>query len=451
VKTLASRSSTSSSEADLHAKKRWSWSAAGAEGQSNRYPPDGWPDFLGDRDYPADPDRSRWIRRLPWGGVIALALVLLFDQVMFSLDGPWEWQLARLPDADPLERGLIVDRLEARRARDLPHDRPRVTLVGTSRMDAAFRPEYVPEEVTPPIHFFRQAHARVYPHEMRSLLHEIIGHEPDLVVIMVSELELMMPFKIVPQATGGSLRAVLELVARTGLAFAHENRMAFLRMIGVGLLDAYRYKGVMGKSLTNRWRRFPRRGKVERSAPTWPDLIADGAPMTVDPAVEEAIMDALYEQFADRPESVSFQTGQVRSVRPGAHADLKFGIMDRNLELLRAEGIEVVLIEGVVHPATYALYDEERCRGIFLDWARRAADADPGVHFAPRDELGGLLPADHFRDITHVNKLGARRLTQRIMDWCAWHLTPDWRAELEERYQRLQRERDGRGPAADDR
>ena len=62
--------------------------------------------------------------------------------------------------------------------------------------------------------------------------------------------------------------------------------------------------------------------------------------------------------------------------------------------------------------------------------------------FLSRDALGPV-PASEFRDVTHVNKLGAQRITLTLLDWCAWQLTPDWRQALEETLEQTQ------GPPAD--
>lgn len=395
---------------------------------SSSSPPDHFIDFL-----PHEPARLRpQATGFPWAG--ALALVVLLVVVEWGLlgpSGPWAWLRTQLPAVDPLERGLIDDRLALQRAAGLNTGHPRVVLVGTSRTNAAFQPELIESALTPPIDFLEMTHTRVFPHELRSMIDDVIAAEPDVVLTVLSELEFFTPLKVVPLATGGSLSGLIELAMATGPTFVKENRQAFYRMLTVVFSDAYRYRGVLAKTIFDPWRRFPMaQGQASSQAQTWPDLMADGEPMPLDPAAEAAIADALREFYGSKDQIVDMQVQQLRSMRDGRHAQIKMDMMDRCIELLLAEGIEVVIVEGSVHPESLALFDAAEGRKSFTAWANRAA-SQPGVHFLPHEQFGEFEPLD-FRDLTHLNKRGATKFTLALYDWTARQLTPEWREAVEQ-------------------
>ncbi len=395
---------------------------------SSSSPPDHFIDFL-----PHEPARLRPAATgFPWAG--ALALVVLLVVVEWGLlgpSGPWAWLRTQLPAVDPLERGLIDDRLALQRAAGLDAATPRVVLVGTSRTNAAFQPELIDGALTPPIDFLEMTHTRVFPHELRSMIDDVIAAKPDVVLTVLSELEFFTPLKIVPLATGGSLSGLLELGMATGPTFVLENRQAFYRMLTVVFSDAYRYRGVLAKTIFDPWRRFPMpQGQASSQAQTWPDLMADGEPMPLDPAAEARIADALREFYGSKDQIVDMQVQQLRSMRDGRHAQIKRDMMDRCIELLLAEGIEVVIVEGSVHPDSLALFDAAEGRKSFTAWANSAAEL-PGVHFLPIEQFGEFEPLD-FRDLTHLNKRGATKFTLALYDWTARQLTPEWREAVEQ-------------------
>lgn len=389
------------------------------------------PDFLAPGETLASStreDRGGRFARLPWAGLLAAALVLVADALVFSPDGPWEWMLGRLQDSSPLERGLIHDRLALRAARDDTSGRPRVTFVGTSRTDASFMPELIPEALHPPIQFLEQTHAQMFPPELLSMLDEILDQEPDLVVTVLSELEFCRPLKLVPQAFGRDLSAAWELARLGGPAFVLEQRMAFLRMACLGLLDAYRYRGVLGKVLFNEWRRFPRGARMAgpQAAVAWPDVLSDGAPAELPAGREAEVLARLQAFYTGKEDIVAVQVEEMRSIRPGRHAAIKLAMMESSIVRLRAAGIGLLILEGVTHPDTYALYDAEGTRAMFLDWATRM-EREHGVRFVPRDAVGyGPHAPIDFRDLTHLGKEGARRSTAFLMWTCAQILVPDW-------------------------
>jgi hypothetical protein len=399
---------------------------------SSTNPPDNFIDFL-----PPEPrHRPAQATGFPWGGVLALAVILVVvDWGLLGPSGPWNWLHARLPGVDPLERGLIDDRLALQRAGELDDERPRVTLVGTSRTNAGFQPDLVDAALTPPIDFFELTHTRIFPHELRSMIDDVISVQPDVVLTVLSELEFFTPLKIVPLATGGDLGALAELAAATGPAFVVEHREKFFRMLTVAFSDAYRYRGVLGKTLFDELRRFPRSDDASAApAQTWPDLLADGEPMPLSPEREASISDSLRAYYGTKDQIVDVQVKQLRSLRPGRHAEIKMDMMDSSIERLLEHGIQVVIIEGSVHPEAYALYDAVEGRRIFREWASRAAEHED-VHFLPIEDLGRFQPID-FRDLSHLNKRGALQFTLSVYDWCSRQLTPAWRDAIREKLDR---------------
>ncbi|MFT7463153.1 MAG: hypothetical protein ACI9EF_001495 [Pseudohongiellaceae bacterium] len=421
---MASHSSTSSSEPPIGPD-----SPAGKKPRlkrdpySSTNPPDGFLDFIGHEPARRRPAASGF----PWAG--ALALLLIFVVVEWGLlgpSGPWPWLHSQLLGVDPLERGLIDDRLALQRALNADPDRPRVTLVGTSRTNAGFQPELINDSLTPPIDFIEMTHTRVFPHELRSMIDDVIASKPDVLLTVLSELEFFTPLKIVPLATGGGLGALVELAAATGPLFILENREVFYRMLTVVFSDAYRYRGVLGKTIFDRHKSFPVEQRPQADRPqTWPDLMADGEPMPLDPAVEMAIGDSLRAFYGSKDHIIKAQMAMLRSMRNGRHAQIKMDAMDRCLELLTAEGIEVLIVEGSIHPETLALYDAVEGRKIFTAWAEKAAE-HPGVHFLPVESFVHFENLD-FRDLTHLNKNGAAKFTLAAYDWCSQRLAPEWR------------------------
>ena len=381
----------------------------------------------------------------PWAGVLALAVLLVVvDGGLLGPSGPWTWLRTQLPDVDPLERGLIDDRLALQRAAGLDSGFPRVTLVGTSRTNAAFQPELIDAALTPPIDFLEMTHTRVFPHELRSMIDDVIAAKPDVVLTVLSELEFFTPLKIVPLATGGSLSGLIELAMATGPTFVLENRQAFYRMLTVVFSDAYRYRGVLAKTIFDPWRRFPMaQGQASAQAQTWPDLMSDGEPMPLDPALEARIADGLREFYGSKDHIVDMQVKQLRSMRNGRHAQIKMDMMDRCIELLLAEGIEVVIVEGSIHPESLALFDAAEGRKVFTAWAERAA-ALPGVHFLPHEQFGEFEPLD-FRDLTHLNKRGASKFTLAVYDWTARHLAAEWREAIDQTLRGAEDDQDADG------
>lgn len=407
------------------------------------------PEFLDaqivDEGRPVGGDGPLW-RRLPWGGALALALVLVVEGLVLAPAapfGPWDEFLVRLGDSHPLERGLTLDRLVLDRAAvdGAPgaSRRPRVTLVGTSRTDAAFQPELLADEFQPPIDFYEMAHARVFPHELRSMLPEVLSTRPDLLVSVLSELEFFMPLKVVPKARGPSWSALIDFADRVGWRFllsSRERRELLLRSAAVCLSPTYRYRSVLDKTVFGVWRRFPmgQDGSLVTRVVTWPPLIADGQPLALSPERLTELRTRLDEFYVGKARNVAVQYDQIRSLRNGEHAAIKMAMLEEVFAQVRAAGAEVLVLYGLIQPLAEPLYDRAAGQQVFDAWIERVA-ADPGIHYLPFEAVGEFGPND-FRDLTHVNKQGALKYTVAIMDKAARLLTPAWHEALEERIKR---------------
>ena len=101
--------------------------------------------------------RSRW----PLAGLLAAALLLAGDALLFGPDGPWQ----RLVSPDP--HGTAATRLALKQLRAAPPGRPRVAVVGTSMVLDGFDPEVAARRM-PGVHFAKLAHPRFEPFVLRA-------------------------------------------------------------------------------------------------------------------------------------------------------------------------------------------------------------------------------------------------------------------------------------------
>jgi hypothetical protein len=88
------------------------------------------------------------------------------------------------------------------------------------------------------------------------------------------------------------------------------------------------------------------------------------------------------------------------------------GLLRRSVEILRAEGAEVIVIEPPLYPGVEALYDAS-IRDDFLAFARELA-MDEGVYFVPL-EAGPEYGKEDFGDLTHLDMGGASKFTRLVI------------------------------------
>ena len=106
------------------------------------------------------------------------------------------------------------------------------------------------------------------------------------------------------------------------------------------------------------------------------------------------------------------QAGTMQEITAGAHVAVQMHLYRRALEVLREAGLEVVLVEGVLHPAARDLYDTG-LRQEFVAFARRL-EADLGVRFIPLEQMPRFAESD-FYDLIHTTRRGAAKITRPMV------------------------------------
>jgi len=102
----------------------------------------------------------------------------------------------------------------------------------------------------------------------------------------------------------------------------------------------------------------------------------------------------------------------MREITPGKHVAVQMHLYRRALEVLREAGLEVVLVEGVLHPAARDLYDPG-LRQEFVAFARRL-EAELGVRFIPHEQMPRFAESD-FYDLIHTTRRGAAKITRAMV------------------------------------
>ncbi len=398
-------------------------------------------------------------RGFPTAGLLSVVLVLAFDRLALSPQGPWEWIGARL-GGEPLETGVVADRLELRRAESFD-GRPLVVIAGSSRVQAGVEPGLLAAGELPEANFLRLAHPGITPLILRTMTDTILAREPALVVLLVSEFDTHHPLLLVPKASFGGLGAVVDLVRATGPAFAFERRTDVLRFTLAGLLASYRYRSVLDAAFGERWTDFsaydPR--YVAAIQPTWfggnPQFDREwqSALMRLAPAERDAFFEGLEaarvadEAFGseapgpyDRPDwsraeapfliDEDFERAMValdgelgsrmpytiyahlRDLALADYARVQKALVARTVETLVAGGTRVLLVDGPVHPGAAAFFDPA-VRADFLAFARELA-RDAQVELLESEELETFAKWQ-FKDLSHLNRSGARQLTGAIL------------------------------------
>jgi len=218
----------------------------------------------------------------------------------------------------------------------------------------------------------------------------------------------------VPQATSGSFGTLADLAALTGWRFVLAHRTAFLRMAMVGLLESYRYRDVLSVAGAARLRRFPldARFPAAPAAPR-PDALAGVAPRPLDEPALRAATDALVASLpAVAPGVVLSEIQQLRGVTRGPHARVRVALVERALRRLRAADVDVLVVEGPVHPRATLFY-EPSIRDEFVAAMERLA-GDGLCRFVPLEALPPF-GEEHFRDLTHLTNAGGARFTRPVM------------------------------------
>jgi hypothetical protein len=350
------------------------------------------------------------LQRLPWAGLLALALLLVIDRAGLGFEGPW----AQLAIDDP--NSAAATRLELKRLRAQPPGRPRVIVVGTSQVIDGFD-QTLAEKLLPGVYFAKLGFPRFEPFAIRALAGDLIASGATAVCLIASEQDTHRPLRLepVPGSSAASLAAVWDLLDVTHWRFALENRMSLYRLVATSGLWLYRYRPdlhLAGLEDLPRFQLDERLGNGARKKgdPFRPVALWGADRHFVPPEARRATMD-LFPPLMDQWDA-RIQAGAMREITAGAHVAVQMHLYRRALEVLREAGLEVVLVEGVLHPAARDLYDTG-LRQEFAAFAR-GLEADLGVRFIPLEQMPRFAESD-FYDLIHTTRRGAAKITHAML------------------------------------
>ena len=350
------------------------------------------------------------LQRLPWAGLLALALLLAIDRAGLGFEGPWEYMAIDDPNS------AAATRLELKRLRGQPPGRPRVIVVGTSQVIDGFD-QALAEKLLPEVYFAKLGFPRFEPFAIRALAGDLIASGADTVCLIASEQDTHRPLRLepVPGSSAASLAAVWDLLRVTDWRFALENRMSLYRLVATSGLWLYRYRPdlhLAGLEDLPRFQLDERLGNGARKKgdPFRPVALWGADRHFVPPEARRTTMD-LFPPLMDQW-NARIQAGAMREITAGAHVAVQMHLYRRALEVLREAGLEVVLVEGVLHPAARDLYDTG-LRQEFAAFAR-GLEADLGVRFIPLEQMPRFAESD-FYDLIHTTRRGAAKITRAIV------------------------------------
>jgi hypothetical protein len=356
------------------------------------------------------PRRSTWAR-LPWAGLLAVLALLAMDRVTFGFNGPWHWLRTDDPNSaagSRLELGLLVDQ---------PSVRPRVVVAGTSRVIDGLDKKLA-QELLPGAAVAKLGYPRFEPFAILALVPDIIAADADAVVLIASEQDTHRPLRLepVPGASSASLAALWTLLQATDWEFAVENRTALYRFAATSALGLYRFRPDVHLLGIEQWRRFhlddERIPDIRpRADPFRPVSLWGAERNSVAPAALRSTFD-LFPPLTDQW-NARIQGGVVQEITRGPHVPVQMALFRRAAERLREAGIEVVILQGVMHPAADDLYDTSITQE-FLAFADEL-ERDLGVRFVPRTRMPPFAESD-FYDLVHTNHRGAIKITRSMVE-----------------------------------
>jgi hypothetical protein len=273
------------------------------------------------------------------------------------------------------------------------------------------------ERLLPEIHFAKLGFPRFEPFAIRALAGDLIASGADAVCLIASEQDTHRPLRLepVPGSSAASLGAIWDLLRVTDWRFALENRVSLYRLVATSGLWLYRYRPdlhMAGLEDLPRFRlderlRDPTRKKRD---PFRPVALWGADRHFVPPEARRSTMD-LFPPLMDQW-NARIQAGTIQEITAGVHVAVQMHLYRRTLEVLREAGLEVVLVEGALHPAARDLYDT-RLRQEFVAFARKL-DADLGVRFIPLEQMPRFAESD-FYDLVHTTRRGAAKITRAMV------------------------------------
>ncbi len=351
---------------------------------------------------------------IPWAAVCALLISCLLDRNLYDRESLWRWLDSRLAPSNMLEIGLVQDRIALLNTEDAG-EVPRVVVVGSSRLNVGFRPDLVPADRLPRMRFTKLTHPQFFAFEIRAAVDEILSLDPHFVILGYSEIETFTPLQFIPGASFGDLGAIAELARIAGPRFVTERHVMLARIALDGIFDTYHYRRVLGRAGLDELRTFDHDRRLKRMRrPERSSVYHDGERKEIAREDLTRIVEEFDARFPGRGSIIGrSQFGLLRSVTPGRHSDIHLALSEQSIEVLRAGGVEVVLVEPPIYPGARALYDSS-LRGQFLNFAERLV-RDHGVHFVPLDDQPEYGDED-FVDLTHMGRSGVLKFTEAVLE-----------------------------------
>jgi hypothetical protein len=354
--------------------------------------------------------------RVPWAGLLALLLVLALDRAVLGTTGPWDDIASRLPPF-PVRRAAVArDRVAFHKLAALDDAQPRVFALGSSRGNWGFKPALVPTPLLGNAHVTRFAHALIFPFEMLSLSYEILDHDPDAVVFLISEMDTHIPLYLPRGSPSVAARALGNLTMELPPGVALREWKPLLDVSLDSLLLALRYRVVLRGAGVDALRSFSldERLREGRGARTRPARVLDDGDAVVVPAERWAAIrnDLVSREGGRSRRSANEQMEWVGEIKRGEHARVQMALLESAVALLAREGVAVILVEPPLDPLTADLYDVST-RGEFLEFAARMQERH-GARFVPLERIG-RFPSAEFSDLVHLGPQGARKFTRAVL------------------------------------
>jgi hypothetical protein len=337
-------------------------------------------------------------------GLIAAALVLAADVIGFRVLSPWRF-IGR--HADHWFYGeLADDRIEiesiARR-----RSKPRVLLMGTSRMAQAWEPRRIDPPVPDAIRVFSIKHTQVYPPVIRAVADELRDTAPEVVLLGISEVDTHRVVDLGNRTAFPSARLYFEAARDLGPGWLFQERQGLYRYLLGDLVVGYDQRKIIGKMGLEKLRRF-KTDRPARGAASFPDTEQERD------VVERLERAGTYQPGeAGLKRALRFQVEEMSELSAGPHANAQMAFVRRAVETFRAGGSEVILFELPVSPAAADLFDGG-LRAEFLSFAE-TLEAELGARLVPLEAHRPFRTRD-FTDLTHLEPRRAAETTEAMLE-----------------------------------
>jgi hypothetical protein len=337
--------------------------------------------------------------------------LLLADQLALGIAAPW----SKLAIDDP--NSAAASWLELSRLRSAPPGHPRVVVIGTSKVIDGFD-KPLAETLLPGAVFAKAAYPRFEPFAIRALVPDLLDCRPDAVILIASEFDTHRPLRLepVPGSSAASLGALWDLLRVTDWDFAVENRTSLYRLATSSAVNSYRYRLDLRLAGLDGWRLFPLDARLAEPAsrrrdPFRPIALWGARRQPPPPAARRSTVDLLpplMDQWNAR-----IQAGTAQEITRGPHVAVQMHLLRRSAELLREAGVEVLILQGSMHPAAVDLYDQAALRAEFVRFVDELA-RDLGVRFVRLGQMARLAESD-FYDLIHTTRGGGAKLTRAMV------------------------------------